>query len=84
MCGEIHLIEDLCVLQSDRDHITGSVSRIIDPDLGIVCYEYDWGSSNGVSVSCVPFSFLDLEARKHLKRIIEDWKREHNKIIIKQ
>lgn len=68
ICGEIHLIEDVCVLQADGDRIVRSVSRIIDPELGVICYEYDWGSSNGVSVSCVPFSFLDLKARQQLIR----------------
>ena len=79
--SEILLIEDKCVLQQYEGHILRSVSRIIDPELGVVCYEYDWGNSNGVSTSCVPFSFLDLQARKQLQKIIKDWKEDRNKLI---
>jgi len=40
MCGEIFLVEDICVFQEDTEHnISRSVSRIIDPQLGIICYE---------------------------------------------
>lgn len=81
ICDEIHLIEDVCVLQQNESRIVRSVSRIIDPDLGVVCYEYDWGSSNGVSMSCIPFSFLDMKAQKQIRDIIKKRKEDKNKIM---
>ncbi len=81
VCKEIFFIEDIAVLQKNNQLSERSVSRIIDPELGVICYEYYWGKSEGVTMSCIPFSFFDPETIKKIRNIIKDRKEDKNKII---